>query len=145
MPRLKTRKLRPPNARWWPASSSHPGQKIRGGWARSHKKWRVWDSTKVHTFRRLWFQIHLKLWGSELVDQHELPPISDPTVVMMDPTWKKWKTTWYRLVWFTSVNRRWSAEWCLQMLTVFFWLKATILSFSQQGCPSQKNQLQSPP
>jgi hypothetical protein len=29
-----------------------------------------------------------QLWGSELVDLHELPPGSDPTVLAMDP-WKK--------------------------------------------------------
>ena len=47
-----------------------------------------------------------QLWGSELVDLHELPPGSDPTVLAMDP-WKKnkWKTTWYRFVWFASANR----------------------------------------
>ena len=101
-------KLRPPNARWWPAGSSHPGKKFEG------------DSTKEHTSQTLipdWFEeksnsnsnsifgrrncfwwnlptvsdeivIYGQLWGSELVDLHELPPGSDPTVLAMDP-WTK--------------------------------------------------------
>jgi len=32
--------------------------------------------------------IYGQLWGSELVDLHELPPGSDPTVLAMDP-WTK--------------------------------------------------------